>query len=47
MNEKISMDRIAIIAVFTALQKLCKLEAWDSVKDVVSTILEEARGGEL
>ena len=37
------MTRIELIALFSALSKLCETENFDSVKEVINEVLEEAR----
>jgi len=37
------MTRIEIIALFSALAKLCKKEDWEGVTDVINEVLQEAR----
>jgi hypothetical protein len=37
------MNRIEIIATFSALQKLHKLKGWEEIGEVIDEVLEEAR----
>ena len=37
------MNRIEIIGLFTALEKLCENENYEDVKAVIKAVLDEAR----
>jgi len=37
------MNRIELIGLFTALERLCENEKYDDVKEVIKVVLEEAR----
>jgi len=39
------VNKIEIIATFSALEKLCELKSYDKLQEVIQEVLQEARSG--